>query len=104
MQADAQGPRDYEDHLYVNTQGLDAMQPADPAPLPPEDSPKKDLFDMRMWGPLSTGSRPAGGEAACSGSVCGTVAGLRRGLPWGGALPSGEALLLPQNPELLPTR
>ena len=43
VQADARGPRDYEDHLYVNTQGLDA-----PEPLQPEDSPKKDLFDMRM--------------------------------------------------------
>lgn len=42
MQADPRGPRDYEDHLYVNTQGLDA-----PESLPPEDSPKKDLFDMR---------------------------------------------------------
>ncbi|ELK19267.1 SHC-transforming protein 2 [Pteropus alecto] len=42
VQADARGPRDYEDHLYVNTQGLDA-----PESLPPEDSPKKDLFDMR---------------------------------------------------------
>ncbi|ELK29402.1 SHC-transforming protein 2 [Myotis davidii] len=41
VQADAQGPRDYEDHLYVNTQGLDASEP-----LQPEDSPKKDLFDM----------------------------------------------------------
>lgn len=45
VQADARGPRDYEDHLYVNTQGLDA-----PESLPPEDSPKKDLFDMRTWG------------------------------------------------------
>lgn len=45
MQADARGPRDYEDHLYVNTQGLDA-----PELLRPEDSPQKDLFDMRMWG------------------------------------------------------
>ncbi|XP_068393568.1 SHC-transforming protein 2 isoform X2 [Eschrichtius robustus] len=42
VQADARGPRDYEDHLYVNTQGLDG-----PEPPQPEDSPKKDLFDMR---------------------------------------------------------
>lgn len=41
MQADARGPPDLEEHLYVNTQGLDAPEP--------EDSPKKDLFDMRMW-------------------------------------------------------
>ncbi|VTJ85293.1 Hypothetical predicted protein [Marmota monax] len=49
VQADARGPRDYEDHLYVNTQGLDAAEPVDPAPLPPEDSPQKDLFDMRPF-------------------------------------------------------
>ncbi|XP_076977553.1 SHC-transforming protein 2 [Tamandua tetradactyla] len=41
MQADARGPHDYEEHLYVNTQGLDAPEP--------EDSPKKDLFDMRPF-------------------------------------------------------
>ncbi|XP_026336607.2 SHC-transforming protein 2 isoform X1 [Ursus maritimus] len=44
VQADAKGPRDYEDHLYVNTQGLDA-----PEALQLEDSPKKDLFDMRPF-------------------------------------------------------
>ncbi|KAB0362787.1 hypothetical protein FD754_006943 [Muntiacus muntjak] len=44
VQADPRGPRDYEDHLYVNTQGLDG-----PEPLRPEDSPKKDLFDMRPF-------------------------------------------------------
>nr|XP_014332779.1 PREDICTED: SHC-transforming protein 2 [Bos mutus] len=44
VQADARGPRDYEDHLYVNTQGLDG-----PESLQPEDSPKKDLFDMRPF-------------------------------------------------------
>ncbi|XP_048666511.1 SHC-transforming protein 2 [Marmota marmota marmota] len=49
VQADARGPRDDEDHLYVNTQGLDAAEPVDPAPLPPEDSPQKDLFDMRPF-------------------------------------------------------
>ncbi|OBS69826.1 hypothetical protein A6R68_01631, partial [Neotoma lepida] len=49
VQADARGPQDYEEHLYVNTQGLDAMEPEDvsEAPLLPEDSPKKDLFDMQ---------------------------------------------------------
>lgn len=47
MQADPRGPRDYEEHLYVNTQGLDAMEPEDVVPLSAEDSPKKDLFDMR---------------------------------------------------------
>ncbi|XP_026941505.1 SHC-transforming protein 2 isoform X2 [Sagmatias obliquidens] len=44
VQADPRGPRDYEDHLYVNTQGLDG-----PETLQPEDSPKKDLFDMRPF-------------------------------------------------------
>lgn len=51
VQADARGPQDYEEHLYVNTQGLDAMESEDmfETPLLPEDSPKKDLFDMRAW-------------------------------------------------------
>ncbi|XP_050995815.1 SHC-transforming protein 2 [Acomys russatus] len=51
MQADARGPHDYEEHLYVNTQGLDAVEAEDTpeAPLPLEDSPKKDLFDMRPF-------------------------------------------------------
>ncbi|XP_057628020.1 SHC-transforming protein 2 [Chionomys nivalis] len=51
VQADARGPHDYEEHLYVNTQGLDAMESEDmfEAPLLPEDSPKKDLFDMRPF-------------------------------------------------------
>ncbi|KFP72071.1 SHC-transforming protein 2, partial [Acanthisitta chloris] len=41
LQADSQalGPRDYEEHMYVNTQSLDTWEP-------PEESPKKDLFDM----------------------------------------------------------
>lgn len=49
VQADARGPPDYEEHLYVNTQRLDAVEPGDicEASLPMEDSPKKDLFDMR---------------------------------------------------------
>uniref|UniRef100_A0A2R9CHI5 SHC adaptor protein 2 n=1 Tax=Pan paniscus TaxID=9597 RepID=A0A2R9CHI5_PANPA len=41
VQADARGPPGHEEHLYVNTQGLDAPEP--------EDSPKKDLFDMRPF-------------------------------------------------------
>ena len=51
MQADARGPHDYEEHLYVNTQGLDAVELEDTAeaPLQFEDSPKKDLFDMSAW-------------------------------------------------------
>ncbi|XP_062968569.1 SHC-transforming protein 2 isoform X1 [Cynocephalus volans] len=49
VQADARGPQDYEEHLYVNTQGLDALEPEDAVALKPEDSPKKDLFDMRPF-------------------------------------------------------
>ncbi|XP_064136092.1 SHC-transforming protein 2 [Loxodonta africana] len=49
VQADARGPRDYEDHLYVNTQGLDVLELEAPAPPQHEDSPQKDLFDMRPF-------------------------------------------------------
>ncbi|XP_064227288.1 SHC-transforming protein 2 isoform X1 [Aotus nancymaae] len=49
VQADARGPPDLEEHLYVNTQGLDAPEPEGTAPLQPKDSPKKDLFDMRPF-------------------------------------------------------
>ncbi|XP_017375642.2 SHC-transforming protein 2 [Cebus imitator] len=49
VQADARGPPEPEEHLYVNTQGLDAPEPEDTAPLQPKDSPKKDLFDMRPF-------------------------------------------------------
>ncbi|XP_037680195.1 LOW QUALITY PROTEIN: SHC-transforming protein 2 [Choloepus didactylus] len=41
VQADTRGPHNYEEHLYVNTQGPDAPEP--------DDSPKKDLFDMRPF-------------------------------------------------------
>ncbi|XP_070271661.1 SHC-transforming protein 2 isoform X2 [Myotis yumanensis] len=64
VQADAQGPRDYEDHLYVNTQGLDASEP-----LQPEDSPKKDLFDMRPF------------EDALKLHECSVAAGAAASLP-----------------------
>lgn len=51
MQADARGPHDYEEHLYVNTQGQDAVEAENISDTPVllEDSPKKDLFDMRAW-------------------------------------------------------
>nr|XP_044991175.1 SHC-transforming protein 2 isoform X2 [Jaculus jaculus] len=50
VQADARGPRDYEEHLYVNTQGLDPAEfEGAPEATLPEDSPKKDLFDMRPF-------------------------------------------------------
>ncbi|KAL4674616.1 hypothetical protein H8959_018550 [Pygathrix nigripes] len=49
VQADARGPPDLEEHLYVNTQGLDAPEPEVAVLLQPKDSPKKDLFDMRPF-------------------------------------------------------
>ncbi|NXF38530.1 SHC2 protein, partial [Nyctibius bracteatus] len=51
LQADghALGPRDYEEHMYVNTQSLDAWEPEAAARGAPEESPKKDLFDMRPF-------------------------------------------------------
>ncbi|NWV14853.1 SHC2 protein, partial [Ptilonorhynchus violaceus] len=51
LQADghALGPRDYEEHMYVNTQSLDAWEPELVAHGAAEESPKKDLFDMRPF-------------------------------------------------------
>ncbi|XP_023798654.1 SHC-transforming protein 2 isoform X3 [Cyanistes caeruleus] len=51
LQADshALGPRDYEEHMYVNTQSLDAWEPELVAHGAVEESPKKDLFDMRPF-------------------------------------------------------
>ncbi|NWS78195.1 SHC2 protein, partial [Crotophaga sulcirostris] len=51
LQADshALGPRDYEEHMYVNTQSLDTWEPEVAARGAPEESPKKDLFDMRPF-------------------------------------------------------
>lgn len=53
LQADGHtlGPRDYEEHMYVNTQSLDTWEPE--AHGAAEESPKKDLFDMSKslrWG------------------------------------------------------
>ncbi|NWJ01931.1 SHC2 protein, partial [Crypturellus undulatus] len=48
LQADAPAPRDYEEHMYVNTQSLEGRT----AP----DSPKKDLFDMREHGASAAGT------------------------------------------------
>ena len=86
VQADARGPRDYEDHLYVNTQGLDG-----PEPLQPEDSPKKDLFDMSKWGQASL-LEEAGPRAArgLMGDALRPPLGTSpqvTGLGWGGVLP-----------------
>ncbi|NXA29578.1 SHC2 protein, partial [Ibidorhyncha struthersii] len=51
LQADSHplGPRDYEEHMYVNTQSLDAWEPEAAARGAPDESPKKDLFDMRPF-------------------------------------------------------
>ncbi|KAL6468737.1 hypothetical protein MHYP_G00222610 [Metynnis hypsauchen] len=44
------GSRDYEEHLYVNTQSLDNMDPAaDRQRGCRPESPKKDIFDMRPF-------------------------------------------------------
>ncbi|KAM9329260.1 SHC-transforming protein 2 [Gastrophryne carolinensis] len=45
----ALGLRDYEEHMYVNTQSLDGINADKEAYMIPEDSPKKDLFDMRPF-------------------------------------------------------
>nr|DBA28372.1 TPA: hypothetical protein GDO54_008751 [Pyxicephalus adspersus] len=45
----AAGLRDYEEHMYVNTQSLDGLGVDKEAYMIPEDSPKKDLFDMRPF-------------------------------------------------------
>ncbi|XP_029469823.1 SHC-transforming protein 2 [Rhinatrema bivittatum] len=52
LQADSHpsGCRDYEEHLYVNTQNLDGWDRESQAhQAAPEESPKKDLFDMRPF-------------------------------------------------------
>ncbi|XP_054147068.1 SHC-transforming protein 2 isoform X2 [Melozone crissalis] len=51
LQADSHtlGPREYEEHMYVNTQSLDAWEPELVAHGAAEESPKKDLFDMRPF-------------------------------------------------------
>ncbi|XP_010000139.1 PREDICTED: LOW QUALITY PROTEIN: SHC-transforming protein 2 [Chaetura pelagica] len=43
------GPQDYEEHMYVNTQSLDIWEPELEAWGGLEESPKKDLFDMRPF-------------------------------------------------------
>ncbi|XP_074385143.1 SHC-transforming protein 2 [Zonotrichia albicollis] len=51
LQADSHtlGPREYEEHMYVNTQSLDTWEPELVAHGTAEESPKKDLFDMRPF-------------------------------------------------------
>ena len=53
------GSRDYEEHLYVNTQTLDCMDSLAPGPngLKGPDSPQKDIFDMRESYSRVTGFR-----------------------------------------------
>ncbi|XP_056374003.1 SHC-transforming protein 2 isoform X1 [Hyla sarda] len=43
------GLRDYEEHMYVNTQTLDELNAEKEPYMIPEDSPKKDIFDMRPF-------------------------------------------------------
>lgn len=43
------GSRDYDVHMYVNTQNLEGWDVESTGPRAPEDSPKKDLFDMRPF-------------------------------------------------------
>ncbi|XP_068090169.1 SHC-transforming protein 2 isoform X2 [Hyperolius riggenbachi] len=45
----AAGLRDYEEHMYVNTQSLEALNMDKEPYMIPEDSPKRDLFDMRPF-------------------------------------------------------
>ncbi|XP_073450127.1 SHC-transforming protein 2 [Aquarana catesbeiana] len=45
----AAGLRDYEEHMYVNTQSFDGLNVDKEPYMIPEDSPKKDLFDMRPF-------------------------------------------------------
>ena len=49
--ADVQSSRDYEEHLYVNTQTLDCMDSLAQGPNGHKgpDSPQKDIFDMRKF-------------------------------------------------------
>ncbi|XP_036704824.1 SHC-transforming protein 2 isoform X2 [Balaenoptera musculus] len=90
VQADARGPRDYEDHLYVNTQGLDG-----PEPLQPEDSPKKDLFDMR--GSCPPASRRVFAHRTLRG--CPEAARVLHGRGSGGSPPSrGGPVAQPADP------
>uniref|UniRef100_A0A8D2KRX3 SHC-transforming protein 2 n=1 Tax=Varanus komodoensis TaxID=61221 RepID=A0A8D2KRX3_VARKO len=51
VQADGKplGSQDYEEHLYVNTQNLDRWEIDAAGYQTPEDSPPKDLFDMRPF-------------------------------------------------------
>ncbi|XP_063002982.1 SHC-transforming protein 2 [Elgaria multicarinata webbii] len=51
VQADSKplGSQDYEEHMYVNTQNLENWEVDSEAYRAPEDSPPKDLFDMRPF-------------------------------------------------------
>lgn len=74
LQADGHtlGPRDYEEHMYVNTQSLDAWEPELVAHGAAEESPKKDLFDMSK--PLQPGGLVQNllwSSQAVSAAVCG---------------------------------
>ncbi|KAM4629193.1 SHC-transforming protein 2 isoform 2-T2 [Polymixia lowei] len=79
LRADGQPPgsRDYEEHLYVNTQSLDNLDSLAQGPdghrgARGPDSPKKDIFDMRPFEDAlklheASGSTGAGGSGAHGG-------------------------------------
>ncbi|KAM6962679.1 SHC-transforming protein 2 isoform 2-T2 [Aplochiton taeniatus] len=76
------GSRDYEEHLYVNTQSIDSLElqglgtEAKRGSRGPE-SPKKDIFDMRPFEDAlklhEAGGAVASGPAGASGAQAGVV-------------------------------
>ncbi|CAL8348388.1 unnamed protein product [Gadus morhua 'NCC'] len=68
--------RDYEEHLYVNTQTLDGMDALTQGPNGHKgpDSPQKDIFDMRPFEDALKLHEASGGGGA-AGSVGGGAAG-----------------------------
>lgn len=73
LQADSHtlGPRDYEEHMYVNTQSLDAWEPELVAHGAAEESPKKDLFDMSKPLHVGAGAEPAVEWPGCASRCLG---------------------------------
>ncbi|CAL8307966.1 unnamed protein product [Lota lota] len=72
------GSRDYEEHLYVNTQSLDCMDALAQGPNGHKgpDSPQKDIFDMRPFeDALKLHEASGGGAAGSSGGGAGGAAG-----------------------------
>ncbi|XP_067086482.1 SHC-transforming protein 2 isoform X1 [Osmerus mordax] len=67
--ADTSGSRDYEEHLYVNTQTLEALEQGAEGPRGARvpESPKKDIFDMRPFEDALKLHEAGGGGAASGG-------------------------------------